>query len=664
MGPLPQVPGLTSPYQLQWNFSEDLGPCWVSAYSINLAMQPAGLDPFPVLSSLPPPLAHQPSQPPNLPWPLPAAKAKSREAIHSQDTEDTPKCRPLPKSLISPFTDVQDLLVPRTAPLYVRPENGQVNGYIKFNWPSTRPSRRPSMGSSVVVEKVVYDSTRMSTVSTSRVVNLAGQASTPAKVKGVTAPLGDIASVPSMCSSPQESSMRLVTTGEPQVSPPHFGFQANMDRMDMQLSQFYVNNWCPGRSILSSTNSWLKDFAQMDENEGIRCAIQSLAGVYIYDYLPDERIRQRTNERHVLADAHFSKLLTTLKSTEAKKRSEAVTMAIILSIQDVVLTERHLKKPHSPRWLEGFKKGEHFLDLTDPGHLSWHANSTPLTSLHISQSIIVGRALILTQTMMQPPSPAALDPTQEASRFSWLLCGTGKDLYEIHGGCGFSRKLLYTISQITYCTARLQQESDSMIVPITAGYLYRELLEMRQWSSEFIPWDVAHECPQTIVQVRKKPNDYIISTDEDMTDVTAEAWRFAVIIYLQCRLLRLPRNHPHVLANLTDLAKCIRIMPTSGPRFTAQAPLLPVFFLGMLATQPDHKQASRAWFEQVVRTPVRSSVPPLYRVLQRIWAWIDAEIEIPSMPTQLPKTIGRRLPWWEYLIAKIHEKEEETLCLT
>jgi hypothetical protein len=79
----------------------------------------------------------------------------------------------------------------------------------------------------------------------------------------------------------------------------------------------------------------MKDFAHINYNEGIRCAIQSLAGVYIYDYLPDERIRQRTNERYVLADAHFSKLLTTLKNTEAKKRSEVITMAIILSIQDV-----------------------------------------------------------------------------------------------------------------------------------------------------------------------------------------------------------------------------------------------------------------------------------------------------------------------------------------
>lgn len=47
-------------------------------------------------------------------------------------------------------------------------------------------------------------------------------------------------------------------------------------------------------------------------------------------------------------------------------------------------------------------------------------------------------------------------------------------------------------------------------------------------------------------------------------------------------------------------------MPTSGSHFTAQAPLLPVFFLGLLATETVHKDVSMDWFEQVVQTPVRS----------------------------------------------------------
>lgn len=47
-------------------------------------------------------------------------------------------------------------------------------------------------------------------------------------------------------------------------------------------------------------------------------------------------------------------------------------------------------------------------------------------------------------------------------------------------------------------------------------------------------------------------------------------------------------------------------MPTSGIFFTAQAPLLPVFLLGLLAVDPRHVQVSRQWFEMVVSAPLRS----------------------------------------------------------
>lgn len=73
----------------------------------------------------------------------------------------------------------------------------------------------------------------------------------------------------------------------------------------------------------------------MHQNEGIRCAIQSLAGVYIYDYVPEPRIRQRINERYLEADAHFSNLLAAPESSETGKGSEVITMAVILSMQDV-----------------------------------------------------------------------------------------------------------------------------------------------------------------------------------------------------------------------------------------------------------------------------------------------------------------------------------------
>ncbi|KAF7533350.1 hypothetical protein G7Z17_g13524 [Cylindrodendrum hubeiense] len=633
--PWPLQPGLPSPSQMLLSLPEDLNPPpWVTALPAPLS---AGLDieHHSATPVQPQTLSHQVSHPSRLPRLLPAVPADPLGAIlHSQDT----RLQRPQKTLYSPFTGDEDRLVESNAPRYVRPENGQVNGYVKFNWPSRRPSIRPSGPDppGVVVEEIVSDSTQTPAVSrSSSIVSLIGPPPAPSRASTMTMspvfselswsmalspPMGSISPVSS------QDSLQLVTTGEPRMLPPHFGFQAKMDMMDRRLWDF--------------------------------------SGVYIYDYLPDERIRQRINERYIMADMHFSKLLASPESSEIGKGSEVITMAVILSMQDIVLTERRLKKPYTPRWLEGFKQGEHFLHVTDPGGRFWRDNNIQLTNLRISQSIIVGRAVILAQPMMELPSPDNLEPVQESSRFGWLLYGTEKTMYEIHGGCGFSKKLLHTMSQITYCAARLQQEPEGAIVPITARYLLRELLEMRQWSSESIPWEVTQERPQPIEWIRDMPDDFVIDSDHDMTDATAEAWRFASIIYLQGRLLRLPRNHPDLLSNLADLAKCIRIMPTSGSHFTAQAPLLPVFFLGLLATDPDHKYVSQAWFEQVVRTPVRSSVPPLYQALKRIWAWIDAEVEIPSMPTALQKSIGMRHPWWEHLIAHVHNKEEETLCLT
>lgn len=203
-----------------------------------------------------------------------------------------------------------------------------------------------------------------------------------------------------------------------------------------------------------------------------------------------------------------------------------------------MLTERRLKKPYKPRWLEGFKQGEYFLQATDPGSRFWKDDNVQYSDLRISQSIIVGRAVILAQPMMALPSPATLDPEVESGRFGWLLYGTLQDMLEIHGGCGFSKKLLHVMSQVTYCAARLQQEPESTIVPITARFLHRELQEMRQWSREGITWEEAQNHPQVIEWVRATPDDKIIDSNQAMTDVTAEAWRLAVIIYLQCRLFR------------------------------------------------------------------------------------------------------------------------------
>ncbi|KAM0265589.1 hypothetical protein ACHAQJ_000021 [Trichoderma viride] len=452
----------------------------------------------------------------------------------------------------------------------------------------------------------------------------------------------------------------------PQMLPPHFGLTSQMDTMDRRFFEFYIGNWCPGRSILGKTNLWLQDFASMEGSKGVLCAIQSLAGIYVYDYQPLGDISRRINLRFYESETRLSELLEKI-DLSTDEASELITILCILSMQDIILPERRCKRPEVPRWLRACELCEHFLDSIDEGSRFWRNDNVQLSSLRNSQSIFVGRAIILSQIMTPLPPPSAYDPQREANRFGWLLYGNDQDMYEIHGGCGFSKKLLHSMNQITSCAAWLTQCPETPVVPLTTRFILSELLDMRQWSSapNSHPFEIAQTQPQTIEWVCAAQEGYVISNATDMTEVTAEAWRIAAVIYLQCRTLRLPRNHPDVLANLTYLAKCINIMPTSGYHFTAQAPLFPVFLLGMLATVSDHVVVAQTWFDKVTSTPVRSSVPPLYEALKRIWMWIDTDPNL-ALPvnSDLDDDVFLRHPWWEHLVQRVQEEEEEILCLT
>jgi hypothetical protein len=210
---------------------------------------------------------------------------------------------------------------------------------------------------------------------------------------------------------------------------------------------------------------------------------------------------------------------------------------VTLTRLQVVLTERRQKKPHRPRWLAGFKQAADFLRATDPSQRYWEDPNTQCDSLRTSHSIMVGRGVILAQPMMALPAPETMNPEEESDRFRWLTYGSEKDMYEIHGGCGFSKKLLHVMSQVTYCAARLQQEPESVVVPYTAKIILRILEEMRQWSREGKDWKTAQNGCPTIEWVRGV-DGMKIDSSQIMTEVTAEAWRIAAIIYYQCRLLR------------------------------------------------------------------------------------------------------------------------------
>lgn len=74
----------------------------------------------------------------------------------------------------------------------------------------------------------------------------------------------------------------------------------------------------------------------MHNHDGVRCAIQSLAGVYIYDYVPQRHVLKRLNELFKIAESRLEALLNDPDVLRDEDRaSELITIAVVLSMQDV-----------------------------------------------------------------------------------------------------------------------------------------------------------------------------------------------------------------------------------------------------------------------------------------------------------------------------------------
>lgn len=99
----------------------------------------------------------------------------------------------------------------------------------------------------------------------------------------------------------------------------------------------------------------------MQQIPSVLAAMQSLAGIYVYDYARNDTLRRRVNESLAIAEARLSELLRDIFILGDDESNELITLASLLSMQDVVLTERRLQKPYLPRWLMGFRQAEFVL---------------------------------------------------------------------------------------------------------------------------------------------------------------------------------------------------------------------------------------------------------------------------------------------------------------
>lgn len=276
----------------------------------------------------------------------------------------------------------------------------------------------------------------------------------------------------------------------------------------------------------------------MYDNAGVLSALQSLAGVYVHDYLIDETIRGRVDKKFASAEFELRRLIQHQASLTTRGRNEILVLLAVLSVQDINLPERRLKKPCLPRWLLALQMGEQVLHLADQGQRFYDRQDPQTDALQSSLSVIIGSGVILAQPMIALPSSSTFDIVAEARRFGFLLSGSEREVYEVHGGCGFSKRLLHMFSQITLCSARMIQEPQTPIIPVTAKFLYDGLLNLRQWNGKNGHGGSSRDACQPITWIRAAKDGYVLDTAQTMAEVTAETWRIAAMIYLQCRLLR------------------------------------------------------------------------------------------------------------------------------
>lgn len=68
----------------------------------------------------------------------------------------------------------------------------------------------------------------------------------------------------------------------------------------------------------------------------------------------------------------------------------------------------------------------------------------------VSNTITIGRVAVLALLF------APLDTVNTKNeQFGWLLYGERKDVYKIHGSCGFCPKIMHTFARITHLSARM-----------------------------------------------------------------------------------------------------------------------------------------------------------------------------------------------------------------
>lgn len=189
-----------------------------------------------------------------------------------------------------------------------------------------------------------------------------------------------------------------------------------------------------------------------------------------------------------------------------------------------------------------------------------------------------------------------------------------------------------------------------MIIPSAAKIILERLHNFRQWSD----LSEGYDSPQALFDSCVLDETGKVVDAAMSIALNAESYVASAQIYLHCRLLRKPRRHPEVQAALSNLMRCIDLVPLDGPLYTAQDSLLGPAIAGFVAVRDEDRGIIREQFEYLLDGP-RGNDTPVWRTLEDLWPWLDTELDEDDVDDSRP--IAERTAWWETMVDRIMERE-------
>ncbi|KAK6342520.1 hypothetical protein TWF718_007923 [Orbilia javanica] len=406
--------------------------------------------------------------------------------------------------------------------------------------------------------------------------------------------------------------------------------------LDKRLWMFYINAFCPGRTLLDEQNFHSFEIVPMARgSDGVLHAVLALAASYLLDYHQNDELR-------AIADHHYARSVQCVTRELKNAGNEEALVAILsLLIHNDIICCGSSPTGKTPAWYKAVLLAKKVLDRSDPGYGSGRPENVQESNARRRINNEVAFCEILSSVF----APIGEVYLVEECPYTWLWRGNERKLTRIEGNTGMCPKVLFILGQITYVAGKHAKEPRSNVWLNVGNKLRGRLESTRQWSELSNGYPDAKKLLDSCIL----DENGFVRTKEEVTDLIAESYVRAALIYLECRLFRRSPYDQVVKKHLRILIDCFDKCPTHGDLYTAQTPVFGVAMAGVVATNDREREFCRKYIRGTCTTGERGNLSTLGNTLEFIWGWMDGRLGSLGGEDYIPH------PWWEDLVTAFEE---------